>query len=295
MVATDRAFRALGRAEPQTIVSLVEVLVPGVVTGKVSVLSREVLDAWLDRPLHPIEADIVLRVEPEEAVFHVEGQGYREDGFGDRVLRYHLTLSLRHWNRRVHTLALWLVPPANEQREGILRHGAIEVRVSVVVLREVDAALLLARPETACFALGADDRGRGHEALCNDAVRMLSTPELNLRRLQLGAAVARAHGQARYDAMMRAMEAQGVEAVIIEDLVKIGEDIGMEKGIEKGIEKGRQIGVVEGTKKGLLAGLLDLCDVLGLTVDAPRRAELEAMDVPELEAVARRLKTTRAW
>lgn len=83
------------------------------------------------------------------------------------------------------------------------------------------------------------------------------------------------------------MNAQGVEAVIIEDLVRIGEDIGMEKGMEKGL--------VQGLKRGLLTGLLDLCDVLGLPVDAQRRAELDAMDVPELEALAKRLKTTRAW
>lgn len=91
------------------------------------------------------------------------------------------------------------------------------------------------------------------------------------------------------------MNAQGVEAVIIEDLVRIGEDIGMEKGLEKGMEKGMKQGLVQGLKRGLLTGLLDLCDVLGLPVDAQRRAELDAMDVPELEALAKRLKTTRAW
>ena len=279
MVATDRAFRALGRAEPETIVALVEVLVPGLLRGTAKVEPHDAMDTWLDRPPHPAEADTLLRLDPGDELLHLEGQGYREDKFDDRVLRYHLIVSLRHWKRRVHTVALWLVPPTAEQRSGVLRHGDIEVKVTTLVLREVDAGLLLSRPETACFALGADDGGRGHDAVCSEAVRLLRASHASLRRLQLGAAVARAHSVARFDAMLRAMNAQGVEAVIIEDLVKIGEDIGMEKGLVQGLKK----------------GLLDLCDVLGLPVDAARRAELDAMDVPELEALAHRLKTTRSW
>ena len=286
MVAPERAFRALGRAEPQTIASLVEGLAFGVVPGRVRVLPEDVVVTWLDRPLHPIGANSGVQGEPGEVVLRVGGQGYHEDGCGERVFRYRLGLSLRHWARQTLTLEVWLGSLTNEPSEGGLRQDGVDVKGSAAVLRGVDAALLLACRETACFALGANDR-RGDEALCHEAVHLLSTPEVSLRCLQHGAAAARAHGPARYDAMLRAMEEQCVEGVIIEDLVKIGEEIAMEKG--------RQIGVVEGTKKGLLAGLLDLCDVLGLSVDPPRRAELEAMDVPELEAVARRLKATRAW
>jgi hypothetical protein len=164
-----------------------------------------------------------------------------------------------------------------------LRHGAIKVKVTTVVLREVDAALLLRRPETACFAAGADDQGRGNEALCSDAVRAMRTSSASLRRFQFAAAAARAHSTARFDAMIGAMNAQGVEAVIIEDLIKIGEDIGIEKGF------------VTGLQKGLRAGVLNLCEVLGLRVNDEHRAALEAMGVPELEALANRLKTTRTW
>jgi hypothetical protein len=118
VVATDRAFRALGRAEPETILALVETVAPGLLPSTPSILPHDGLDTWLDRPAHPTEADSVLRLDPGDGLLHVEGQGYREDDFGDRVLRYHLTLSLRHWNRAVHTLALWLVPPTKAHVAG---------------------------------------------------------------------------------------------------------------------------------------------------------------------------------
>lgn len=291
MVATDRAFRALGRAEPETIVALVKTVAPSLLEGTPSILPHDGLDTWLDPPVHPNDADLVLRLDPGDAIFHMEGQGYREESFDDRTLRYHLMLSLRHWNREVHTLALWLVPPTKEQRSGLLRHGRIEVKVTTVVLREVDAASLVTHPETACFALGADDRGLGHDALCTEAVRVMRESRASLRRFQLAAAAARAHSAARFDAMLRAMNAQGVEAVIIEDLVKIGEDIGMEKGLEKG----RAEGLKEGKANGLRAGVLALCEALGIDVDDRRRDALDGMGIPEFEALMRRLGRGGAW
>jgi hypothetical protein len=279
MVATDRAFRALGRAEPETILALVETVAPRLLPETPRILPQDGLDTWLDRPPHPSEADSVLRLDPGDALLHVEGQGYREEEFCDRVMRYHLMLALRHWNRQVHTLALWLVPPPKEQNAGLLRHGAIEVKITMVVLRELDAAVLLQRPETVCFALGADDHGRGHDDLCREAVERMRLSGASLRRFQFAAVVARSHSSARFDAMLRAMSAQGVEAVIIEDLVKIGEEIGEEIGF----------------RKGLRTGILALCEVLGLRVDDERRAELDAMGVPELEALTSRLKTSHSW
>jgi len=291
MVATDRAFRALGRSEPETIIALVQTIAPSLLTGTPHVLSHDGLDTWLDRPLHPTEADIVLRLDPGDELLHVEGQGYSEDDFGDRALRYHLTLSLRHWKRQVHTLALWLVPPARVQQRSVLSHGSIQVKITTAVLREVDAGALLARPETLCFAVGADDAGRGHEALCMEAVRGMRDAGASLRRFQFAAAVARAHSKARFSAMLAAMNAQGVESVIIEDLVKIGEEMGMERGMEKGMEKGIDIGL----RKGLRKTVLDLCEVLGVPLDEQRRAAVDAMEAPGLESLVNRLKTTRAW
>ena len=283
MVATDRAFRALGRAEPETILALVEAVAPRLLPETPRILPHDGLDTWLDRPPHPTEADSVLRLDPGDALLHVEGQGYREEAFCDRVMRYHLTLALRHWSRDVHTLALWLVSPPEAQRSGLIRHGAIEVNVTMVVLREVDAGVLLERPETACFALGAADRGRGDDALCDEAVRRMKAAGASLRRFQFAAMAARAHSKARFDAMLRAMNAHRVESVIIEDLVKIGEDMGFEKGIEQGL------------RQGLRTGVLTLCEVLGLGIDKDRRTELDAMGVPELEALTQRLKSTHAW
>lgn len=83
--------------------------------------------------------------------------------------------------------------------------------------------------------------------------------------------------------MFAAMNAQGVESVIIEDLVKIGEEMGMEKGIDIGL------------RKGLRKTVLDLCEVLGVALDDERRAAVDAMDAPGLETLSNRLKTARAW
>lgn len=283
MVATDRAFRALGRAEPDSVIALVQTVAPGLLSGTPHVLPHDGLDTWMDPPLHPTEADIVLRLDPSDELLHVEGQGYSEADFGDRAMRYHMTLALRHWKRRVHTLALWLVPPAREQERSVLTHGSVQVKITTAVLREVDAGPLLARPDTLCFAAGAHDRGRGDEALCEEIVRGMRAAGASVRRYQFAAAVARAHSKSRFSAMVGAMNAQGVESVIIEDLVKIGEELGVEKGMQKGL------------REGLRKTVLDLCEVLGIEIDDERRAVIEAMDSARLEEMIAHLKSARAW
>lgn len=283
MVATDRAFRALGRAEPETIIALVQTIAPGLLSGDPHALSPEALDTWLDRPVHPTEADIVRLLDPTQDLLHIEGQGYSERDFVDPARRYRLTLSVRDWPRQGHTLALWLAKPTQGQARTVLAQGCIQVKITTAVLREIDAGTLLVRPETLCFAVGADDAGRGDEALCMEAVRGMRASGSSLRRFQFASAVARAHSKSRFEVMLAAMNAQGVEYVIIEDLVEIGEELGMEIGMEKGL------------RLALRRSVLDLCEVLGIQVDNERRAFVETTDAAHLEALVTRLKTARAW
>jgi hypothetical protein len=69
------------------------------------------------------------------------------------------------------------------------------------------------------------------------------------------AAVALAAACGRYHAMIRAMS-QLDPPMIIEDLVKFGEDRGMERGME--------LGIVEGLRRSIL----DLFDARGIEADA---------------------------
>jgi predicted transposase/invertase (TIGR01784 family) len=57
----------------------------------------------------------------------------------------------------------------------------------------------------------------------------------------------------------------------------------LDEGVEKGVEKGLRIGV------------LDLCEVLGITPTEEQRAQLEQLDAHALEALRTRLKKDRRW
>jgi hypothetical protein len=179
-----------------------------------------------------MDADFAARVASDELV-HVESQGYRDDGFAARTLWYHVGFALRNrGKRRVRTVALWLSSPPKLQPRATLTVDDITVKVTTVVLREVKAGVLLSDPRTACFAAGADPEGRSVEALCAEVAaalraRRASWPERHL-------AVVAAAMRGRYDQMVSAMEQASLEPVIIEDLVKFGEDRGLEKGREEG-------------------------------------------------------------
>jgi hypothetical protein len=104
----------------------------------------------------------------------------------------------------------------------------ITVKVTTVVLQEVKATLLLSDLRTACFASGADPEGRSADELCTEVAAALrargaSWPERHL-------AVVAAAMRGRYNEMVTAMEQANLEPVIIEDLVKLGEDFGQVKG-----------------------------------------------------------------
>lgn len=66
---------------------------------------------------------------------------------------------------------------------------------------------------------------------------------------------------------------------------------GFQEGRQEGIQEGRQ----EGESRGLRAAVLDLCEVLGLSVSAAEHAALERLDIPALSALRDHLKRHRAW
>jgi hypothetical protein len=57
---------------------------------------------------------------PEE-LLHIECQGNRDSGFSERVLWYHVGFALRYRSeRRVRTVALWLIPlPSTQPRNEV--------------------------------------------------------------------------------------------------------------------------------------------------------------------------------
>ena len=58
---------------------------------------------------------------------------------------------------------------------------------------------------------------------------------------------------------------------------------------------GREEGREEGLAEGLRRAVRSLCSAFGIELDAEREAEIEAMGVPELEALQERLLRDRGW
>jgi flagellar biosynthesis/type III secretory pathway protein FliH len=86
---------------------------------------------------------------------------------------------------------------------------------------------------------------------------------------------------------------------VSEELRHQGELDGLREGRDAGLREGRDAGLREGERRGKEAALreaiLDLCEVLGLAVTEERRADLQARDLPGLDALRTHLKTHRAW
>jgi hypothetical protein len=239
MAATDRAFRALGRAEPDTLLALVRALAPDLLPPHLAAATRLVsADARLDTPDPSLEVDLALHQIAGPILWHLEGQGYKDLAFPDRVLRYHLGLVLRHWDREVRTIAIWLVIPAPEEALELMRKGAVSVLVKHLVLPRARISQLLLDPKTACFALAGDDEGRGDAVVAQQTVAVLQTHKASLRQWQMAAVAARSRSHERYRAMVKAMDSAGVQSVIIEDLIHIGEEYGFDRGHQAGLQAG---------------------------------------------------------
>lgn len=212
----------------------------------------------------PEDADSAMFLGEDE-LLHTEGQGYRDGGFLERVLRYHLWFVLRYPKRRVRTVALWLVDPPPSQAHDAVTHGDLTLRVTPVVLPRAPAEALVDDPRTACFAAGAN-RGPWSDAeLCRRVAKALRAGNASWYRRHM--AVIAAAMQGRYDPMVNAMEEQGIEPVIIEDLVKFGED----RGEARGLTRGEAIGRSAGLRVGLRAVLASR----GLTPTAAQEARID--------------------
>jgi hypothetical protein len=231
MAATDRVFRAYGRASPEALVDLARRFVPGLVPPGVRVTPMEVDDPHLEAPLPVRDADWIARAGPR-VLLHVECQGYRDPKFLDRVFDYHLRLVARYPRRRVHTIALWVIHRPASQRVSAIERKGIRIRISSLVLSQLPAASLLQSPRTACFAAGADAGRWTADELCRKVARVLKQQGASYHSWAM--AMAMAATRKRGKAMVKAMKQEEVEPVILEDLVKIGEDWGIEKGRAEG-------------------------------------------------------------
>jgi len=224
MPTSDRAFRALARAQPDVVVGLLHAITPTLLPPDAVPVPDDVAPTHLDGLPPELDADFAARVGSDD-LLHMECQGYRDSGFSERVLWYHVGFALRYrGRRRVRTVALWLIPLSNARSKNEITAGDITVKVTTIVLPEAPATSLLSNSATACFAAGADAEGRSNEVLCAQVAAALrargaSWPERHM-------AVVAAAMRGRYESMVKAMEQANLEPVIIEDLVKFGEDRG---------------------------------------------------------------------
>lgn len=232
MPRSDRAFRALARAQPDVIAGLLTAVVPGFLPDGAAPVPDDVTPTQIDALPPELDADFATRVADTDFV-HVECQGYRDTSFEPRALWYHLGFALRHrGRRRVRTVAIWLTSPHKGHPRHRMSVDDITVKVTTIVLHEVKASVLLAHPTTACFAPGADSEGRPAEQLCLEVASALRGRNASWAERHMAVVAAAARG--RYDAMVKAMEQVQLEPVIIEDLVKIGEDRGRKEGRKEG-------------------------------------------------------------
>jgi hypothetical protein len=231
MPISDRAFRALARNEPSVIATLLRVIAPAVVPVGAPLTPDDVATSQLDALPPALDVDWVARA-PGDELLHVECQGYRDPGFVDRLFWYHLRLALRDPRRRVRSVAIWLTRPSQRQRVDAHAHGDITVRMTTVVLENVSAASLLADPETACFASGADAGAWTSAELCERVAAVMAAQRASYYQRHMAVVAAATRG--RYADMVKAMGEHDMEPVIIEDLVRFGRDEGRDEGRAEG-------------------------------------------------------------
>ena len=216
------------------ITALLQAVAPGLVQPGLKLDPGDLAPTQLDSLPPDLDADFVTRVGQKD-LLHVECQGYRDGKFEERAVWYHVGFALRHrGKRRVRTVAFWLVrPPRSYPKGSLFSVHDITVKVTSIVLEDVGASVLLADPRTACLAAGAEAEGRTNEELCVEVARVLAANNATFAECHMAAVAAVMRG--RYDEMVMAMEATNLGPVMIEDLVKYGEDLGLAKGLEQGV------------------------------------------------------------
>lgn len=280
MPKSDRAFRALARAQPEVIAGLLAAVAPGLLPPDVALVPDDVAPTHLDGLPPELDADFATRVAEDELT-HVECQGYQDAGFEARTLWYHVGFALRNrGKRRVRTVALWLTSPSKNHPRDEMTVDDITVKVTTVVLQKVKASVLLASPKTACFAAGAHKEGRSTDELCAEVAAVLRTRNASWAERHMAVVAAAMRG--RYKSMVRAMEHANLEPVVIEDLVKIGKDLGLKQGLKRGLKKGLEQGR-QAEERGTLRRVLAL-----------RKLPLSAEQEQQIDACSD-LATLRRW
>jgi hypothetical protein len=210
------------------VVGLLHAITPALLPPHAVPVPDDVAPTQLDALPPELDADFAARMAEEE-LLHMECQGYRDSRFSERVLWYHVGFALRYRSkRRVRTVALWLIPLPSTQPRNEVAAGDITVKVTTIVLPEVPASSLLSDPATTCFAAGSDAEGRPDDVLCALVAAALRVREASWPERHMAVVAAAMRG--RYESMVTAMEQANLEPVIIEDLVKFGEDRGYERG-----------------------------------------------------------------
>lgn len=233
-----------------------------------------------------LDADFATRIGGRDLI-HVECQGYHDASFLPRALWYHVGFALRHrGRRRIRTVAIWLTRPPKGQPRNHATVDDITVRLTTIVLRDVGASRLFAHPATACFAGGANAEGLSDDELC--ARVALALRERKASWAERHMAVVAALSRGRYHAMVKAMEEANLEPVIIEDLVRFGEDRGRAEGRAEGREEGRKKGREEGRRSEARDLLRLLLTQRKLTPSAAAQRKIDACD--DLETLHRWLR-----
>jgi hypothetical protein len=201
----------------------------------------EVGDPQLDRPAAAIEADSVLVFD--DVVRHTELQGYRDTSVEDRLFRYHIHLAVRHWPKPVRTLAVWLIAPGERAQRRRIARASLTVRIRSLVMPEQYASALIAVPGAACFGAAGRAGRWSEEMLCDRVVAALIEQRASARQQQMAILAAHSHSVQRYRAFQQAVRRAKMPDIILEEFVKIGEDIGEQRGLQQGRQEGRQEGL----------------------------------------------------
>ena len=67
------------------------------------------------------------------------------------------------------------------------------------------------------------------------------------------------------------------------------------EGKTEGLREGEAKGKAEGLREGLLRAIADLCDVLGIDLDAERKAHLDSLSSESLDALREEIKRSKRW
>ena len=79
----------------------------------------------------------------------------------------------------------------------------------------------------------------------------------------------------RYEMLMQAMKRADMEPIVIEDLVKFGEDRGFERGIAQGVERGIAQGSEQGALQNAKQALIDVLSARGLIANQTQLERIE--------------------